>query len=270
MPFGWAAAATAGSAVIGAASSLYGSSQASKSAKDAANLQQQQYQTTRGDLSPYFTPGIRAYGNALTLAESGPNGPNGPDYIGQAAANVPLQMTQAELEQTPGYQFTRDQGLKATQSAAAARGLGVSGAAMKGAAEYATGLANKTYQDQFNIAQQRFNDYLNLNTGQQGNVQNQFSRLNALATIGENAAAQSGTAGTSAAATAGNYINQGGLASAAGVQGVNSAITGAANNYLAYDAYNRRTAAIPTGLTGYSDPTTGFNNQPGYDLTKQA
>jgi hypothetical protein len=243
------AAAAIGSAVIGAGSSAASSGKASSSAKAAAALQQQQYQTTRGDLSPYFTPGIRAYGNALTLAESGPNGPNGQDYIGQAGANVPL--TQAELEQTPGYQFTLAQGLKSTQSAAAARGLGVSGAALKGAAEYATGLANKTYLDQFNVAQQRFGDYLNLNTGQQGNVQNQFSRLNSLAAIGENAAAQSGTAGTSAAATAGNYLNQAGLASAAGGQGVASAITGAANNYLALDAYNRRTAANPT--SGYGN-----------------
>jgi hypothetical protein len=84
------------------------------------------------------------------LAQSGPTA-GGPDYIAQAAGERPLQMTQAQLEQTPGYQFTRDQGLKMTQSAAAARGLGVSGASLKGAATYATGLANTTYKDQFNL-----------------------------------------------------------------------------------------------------------------------
>jgi hypothetical protein len=280
---GWAAAAAiAGSAVLGAGTSLYGSSQAASSAKAAANLQRQQFDETRGDLSAYFTPGREAYGNALSLAESNPFG-SGPDYIGQAAdwttqagQNIPGQMTQQQLEQTPGYQFTLDQGLKATQSAMAARGLGASGAALKGAAAYATGLANKTYQDQFAIQQQRFADisglganYLNLNTARQGNLTNAFNRYNSLATIGENAAATSGAQGTQMAATAGSYLNQAGLAQAAGAQGVNSALTGAANNYLAYNAYNQRTQAQALQnpqLTGYSDPTTGFNNQPGYAL----
>src|SRR5580765_7179404 len=125
----WIAAAAIGaSAVIGAGSSMYGSSQAAGSAKAAANLQRQQYETTRSDLSPYFTPGIEALGNANTLAKSATGG--GPDYNALAANNIPLQTNQADLEQTPGYQFARAQGLKATQSAAAARGLGVSGAAM--------------------------------------------------------------------------------------------------------------------------------------------
>jgi hypothetical protein len=255
------AAAVAASAVVGAGASLYGSSTAAGSAKNAAGLQQQQYQQTRGDLSPYFTPGIEAFGNANTLAKSATGG--GPDYNALAANNIPLQMNQADLEQTPGYQFARAQGLKATQSAAAARGLGVSGAAMKGAAEYATGLANKTYLDQFNVAQQRFTDYINLNTMQQANVTNQFGRYKDVATIGANAAAGLGTQGTSAASTAGNYLNQAGLASAAGAQGVTSALTGAANNYLAYDAYNRRTqmGGYPTSGGGASGRNYGPDQQ---------
>jgi hypothetical protein len=75
-------------------------------------------------------------------------------------ASAPGQMTQAELAATPGYQFTLNQGLQAVQNSAAAKGLGVSGAALKGAADYATGLADSTYQTQFNIAQQRWQDQL--------------------------------------------------------------------------------------------------------------
>jgi hypothetical protein len=131
----------------------------------------------------------------------------------------------------------------------------MSTAALKGAAEYATGLADKTYLDQFNVRQQNFQDMLNLNTGQQGNLTGQFNRLNAIATLGENAAAGLGTIGQNAAATSGNYLNQAGLASAAGAQGATSAITGAANNYLAYNAYQNRTNA---GTGGYTDSTSGF------------
>ena len=240
------AAALIGSAVVGAGASLYGSSQASKSAGNAANLQEQQYQTTRGDLLPYNTTGQNALSGAYNLASGSPTG-GGPDYTSIAYNQyLPPQMTQAQLEATPGYQFTLAQGLKATQGAAAARGLGVSGASLKGASTYATGLADKTYLDQFNVANTRFQDVLNLNTAQQSNLQNQFGRLSGLATIGENAAAQTGVAGTSSAATAGNYLNQAGLAQAAGTTGVSNAVTGAANNYVAYNA-----------LQQYLNPTTG-------------
>jgi hypothetical protein len=260
------AGAIAASAVVGAGASIYGSTQAANAAKSAANQQQAQYQQTRADLQPYFQPGQDALGNALTLAQGSPTG-GGPDYVGQAGnyvtqagANVPSQMTQAQLEATPGYQFTRDQGLKSIQSANAAKGLGVSGAALKGAATYATGLADKTYQDQFNIAQQRFNDYLglgtnslNLNVAQQGNLSNQFNRLNSIATIGENAAAGLGAQGTQAAANQGNYLNQAGLASAAGTSGVANAAAGGVNNYLAYQAYQNRTNALTPTTGGYGN-----------------
>ena len=252
--------AVAGSATVGAASSIYGANKAASAAKDASNIQQQQYQTTRADLQPYFQPGYNALTAAGSLASSGPTG-GGPDYVAQAAANLPGNMTQADLEKTPGYQFTLDQGLAAVRARNASRGLGMSSAALKGAAEYATGLADKTYLDQFNVRQQNFQDVLNLNTGQQGNLTGQFNRLNAIATLGENAAAGLGTIGQNAAATSGNYLNQAGLASAAGAQGATSAITGAANNYLAYNAYQNRTNAGIGGYTGpsgqnYGPPTT--------------
>jgi hypothetical protein len=241
------AGAIAASAVIGAGVSLYGANKAAGTAKDAANIQQQQYQQTRNDLSPYFAPGQEAFGNANTLAKSATGG--GPDYNALAANNIPLQMNQADLEATPGYQFARAQGLKATQSAAAARGLGVSGAAMKGAAEFATGLANKTYLDQFNVAQQRFTDYINLNTMQQANLSNQFGRYKDVATIGANAAAGLGTQGTTAASNEGKYINAAGLDTQAGLTNATNALSGGANNYLAYKAYQDRTA----GLSGYQN-----------------
>jgi hypothetical protein len=92
---------------------------------------------------------------------------------------APINMTQAQLEQTPGWQFTNYQGQKAVQNAASARGLGVSGAALKGAANFATGLADQTYKTQFDIA----------NTNQT----NAYNRLKSLVDVGENASAQTGT-----------------------------------------------------------------------------
>jgi hypothetical protein len=251
---GLIAGATIGSGLLGAGSSLMGSGKASSAAKDAAAAQLAMFQQTRAALQPFQGPGQAALESALSLAQGSPTG-GGPDYVSRADVMQPGQMTQAELEATPGYQFTRAQGLKAVQSAAAARGLGVSGASLKGAADFATGLADKTYLDQFNVQQQRFQDVLNLNTAQQGNLQNRFQRLNALATIGANAAAGQATAGTAAAATQGNYLNQAGLASAAGTTGAANALTGAANNYL---GYNMLQNALHPTTEGYTDTTSTF------------
>jgi len=54
---------------------------------------------------------------------------------------------QSALENLPGYQFTLGQGLKSVQNGMAARGLADSGAALKGAANYATGLANSNWNN---------------------------------------------------------------------------------------------------------------------------
>jgi hypothetical protein len=74
----------------------------------------------------------------------------------EAPEFAPIEMTQEQLEATPGYQFTLQQGLKAVQNSAAARGLGSSGMAQRGAAEYTTGLADTTWQNVYNqLAQER-------------------------------------------------------------------------------------------------------------------
>jgi hypothetical protein len=248
------ALAIGAAAAVSAGASLYGSSQAAGSAKDAANLQQKQFQTTRGDLLPYNTTGQNALSGAYDLASGSPTG-GGPNYVDLAYNQfLPPKMTQAELEQTPGYQFTLAQGLKATQSAAAARGLGVSGSALKGAGTYATGLADKTYLDQFNVAQQRFGDVLNLNTAQQGNLQAQFGRLSGLATIGENAAAQTGAQGTTAASNAGSYLNAAGLDQAAGTKNATNALAGGVNSYL---GYNQLQQYLNPTTTGYGTSAAG-------------
>jgi hypothetical protein len=148
-------------------------------------------------------------------------------------------MDQAALEQTPGYQFNLSQGLKAVQNGAAARGLGSSGAAMMGAANYATGLADATYQNQF----------ANANTNLQNEMAQRNNTVNYLtgtAGIGANAAAHSGQFGTQAAGNVGQIGTQtaagiaqnttnAGTAISAGLNGGANALMGGANNYGSYN-----------------------------------
>lgn len=201
------ATAIIGSAVVGAGASIAGAS-AQKSATDkASNTQEKMYQQTRADLLPYNTSGQ----NALNTLN------------GQLPTlTSPITMDQATLQRTPGYQFNLTQGLKSVQNGAAARGLGNSGAAMKGAASYATGLADSTYQNQFNNA--------NINQT------NAYNRLMGISQLGENAAAQTGAYGTQTAQNIGNNTIQGGNATAAGYLGAANSLSNGVNNYLMYNA----------------------------------
>jgi hypothetical protein len=244
-----AAALIAGGTVAGAGIGALGSTSAAKTAADAstqaARIAQQQYQTTRGDLLPFTTAGQSVLPDLTAAALTRTGG--GPDFVSQAAALGSGPDMQAALEKTPGYQFQLAQGLKATQSAAAARGLGVSGAALKGAATYATGLADQNYE-------KRFQDLLSLNTQQQSNLQNRYNRISNVAGIGESAGAQTGTFGASAANTAGAATAAAGTASAAGTLGatnsINGAINSAINNYLGYNLASKYMSKVGTG--GYA------------------
>lgn len=194
----------------------------SKAAKKSADTQLQMYEQTRADLLPYNQAGQDAterLTNRLT------------------DLTAPIRMDQETLEQTPGYQFNLSQGLKSTQNSAAARGLGNSGAAMKGAASYATGLADSTYQTQFNLE----------NT----NRTNEYNRLLGVASLGAGAAGATGQAGTAAATGAGNALVAGGNAQAAGYNGAANALTNGMNSYLQFNALkNNSFPPAPRGMYG--------------------
>lgn len=244
-----AAAIIGGSSLLSAGTSLLGASQGASASKQASDNALKMYYQTRSDLSPYTTAGQSAMDSALSLAQGSPTG-GGPDYVSAAYSNLPSRsgaMTEAELQQTPGYQFTLGQGLKMTQANAAAKGLGVSGAALKGAATYATGLADQTYQNRFNEAQQSFSDYLGLNTAQQGNLQNQFSRLQNVASIGESAGAQTGSTGASLNNASSNALISAGQSTGAGTVSAGNALSNAANNYAGYNYWQGQSG----GTGGY-------------------
>ena len=107
---------------------------------------------------------------------------------------------QSAMQNMPGYQFQRQQGLEAAQNGFAAQGLGSSGSAMKGAAQYANGLANSNYENFFNNNMSAANLGANAATLQSQNSAN-------LTTAGANAlmggstnAASLGMAGATATA----------------------------------------------------------------------
>jgi hypothetical protein len=129
------------------------------------------------------------------------------------------------------------------------------------AATYATGLADSTYQNQFANAQQRFSDYLNLNTAQQGNLLNQYNRLSGVATLGANAGAQVGSQGATLANQAGSALQAAGNAQAAGTMGAANAVTNGLNSYLGYQSLQNALKA-PSPTTGGYLTSGGYSNAP--------
>ena len=225
------AAAVVGGAVISAGASSYSSKKASKaqskSVGEGNQIQWDMYEQTRADQAPWRQagevalrqqmallglqmpePGEETYeypGGAQTYSID-PQGNIIPNYTTQLQQDqaVPLnaqsQKTPLEiLQATPGYQFQMDQGLKALDRSASARGLLRSGRQQKALMEYGQGLASTT-----------FGDYLN--------------RLAAISGTGQTSAQSIGTAGL---ATAGNIAS--GLQLAGQAQATNAINQG--NNF---------------------------------------
>lgn len=198
-------------AAVGAAASVAGAAMQSSASEDAAQMQADaannaaqmqwtQWKQTQENLKPYLDLG-NSYINPLKEALSNP--------IFSQKFNSPSEV---EAQSTPGYQFTLNQGLKSTQNSAAARGLGSSGAALKGAASYATGLADSTYNDVFNRALQTFSTNYSA-------ASNNANRLQSIVGAGQNAAASQGVLGSLATNNIGNTLMGGANASAAGIIG---------------------------------------------------
>lgn len=144
-----------------------------------------------GGSASYGVPGLNV---PYVPAGAGGAGPTGG---ADAAAGI-----QSFLENTPGYQFTRDQGMQAVSNALTARGLGgLSGSLGKGLARFVSGLADSTYQTTL------------------GNYKDAVS-------TGQSAANQTGTFGSNAASNAGQGVIGAGTALASGQVGAANAWAG--------------------------------------------
>lgn len=240
---GAAVAGVAGSAMSSSASKNAAATQAA-AANNATALQEAQWERTQENLQPYMDLGS-SYINPLKSALSNPM------LTQQFSAP-----TEQQAQNTPGYQFTLNQGLKATQNSAAARGLGTSGAALKGAANYSTGLANSTYNDVYNRALSTFNTNYS-------SASNNVNRLQSVVGSGQNAAAGLGSLGAQTANSIGNTLTGAANASAAGQIGsanaLSSGLSSISNGAMMYglmqnNAGGGASNAASVGVPGWTPP----------------
>ena len=215
-------AAGLGSAVIGASAADKASSRQYDAAMSALEMQNQ----ARAKLDPYINVGTGATYSLGSLYGIGKDGQSGgtPDFSG--------------FTNSPDYAFAKEQGQLGLDRIQNARGMALSGGALKEASQFNQGLAT-----------QQFGNY--------------FNRLLSLSQIGQNAAG----AGVGAANSAANTMQGAGQAQAAGIVGGANAITGGINssisNSLLYNAINRSSYTPSSGGGGdaaWVPSTAWYNN----------
>lgn len=204
-------------------------------AQQALAFQKQQYADQQKNAAPWLQAGQNALGQLTGLMNNGGFG----DFTEQFQA--PTSVTE---QNDPGYQFRLQQGLKALQNSAAAKGGLYSGNTQQALSDYAQNSASNEYSNVYNRAlgefQQRYNIF-------EGNQANKFNRLAALSGVGQTAANQLAQSGQQAAGNVsnilltsgqqiGNTIQNAGAARASGyVGGANAwmnGIGGATNNIM--------------------------------------
>lgn len=170
MGFGTIIGSIAGAAIAGNAAKK-GAKTQKKAADAATQLQREMFETTNEQQRPYREAGYTALNDLMGLRDFDPT----PD-----AASVMAE---------PGYQFGLTQGMRGIENSAAARGMALSGAALKAASRFNSDYAGTRYNDAWNRAQTGFG--------------NRWGRLASLAGIGQTANQQTAAAGQ-------NYANQAG------------------------------------------------------------
>lgn len=208
MPWGLAAAA------VGAVGSIVAGGEQASGQKAAAATQQGMFNTINAQEQPFIKGGYGAETQLQQLMGIGGN-PHAPGYGSLSKSFTPADYL---ANQDPGYQFQLQTGAQALRNAETPGVGSLSGQSLKDLMLFNQGAAATGYQNAFN----RF-------TTQQNNV---FARLSGLAGLGQNAASNVGTAGTSL----GTGIAQAQAAQAGSIAGGIVGATNAATTpaYLAY------------------------------------
>ncbi len=228
MAFITAAIITGGTAALAGGAGLVGAHMQSQAAGEAADkqlqasreataLQEKMYNQSRTDNEPWRQAGMGA------LSQLGDQ-------------DFQRDFTADDFQKDPGYDFRMQEGQKALERSAAARGGLQSGGMMKALSRYGQGFASNEYNNAYN----RFNS----------DRDRRFNRLSSLAGIGQTATNQNAAAGHGYANQVGQ--NTMGAANAAGAAGVGSATAwsngatgvanaanGAANNWMTMSMMNK-------------------------------
>ena len=190
-------------AVIGAGSSLYAAGKSDKSARHARNRQWRQYLETKERLAPWVARGTEGLQAFADRALAGP----GP------------------YEESPGYQFQLGEGNRNIDSGFGAGGSLGGGAHERARVRFGQGHAAQDYDRHLN----RY--YASLQP------------LQNLASMGQNAAVQTGNFGQTSVNQMNQYGRYGAQGQGGGAVGASNAVRGGLQDYMTYRAMQNNTSA---------------------------
>lgn len=208
----------------------------------ATQLQKEMFDKQVELQAPFREAGLTANNRLmqlLGLAEGGTEN-------GSLMQNFGMDQFQAD----PGYQFRMDEGMRALEGSAAARGGLLSGAAMKAIQKYGQGVASQEYGNAYG----RYT----------ADQTNRYNRLAGLVNTGMGATNQTSNAAANFANNASSNIIGAGNAAAAGQIGTANALVGGINSGINAYQNNQLMQMIQQpspSLAGYT-PTTNFNVAP--------
>jgi len=192
----WVAVAVAGAGLIG---SKMAADAQEGAAEQSAATQRYMYDTSREDMAPYREVGESAINQMRDLQGLGVPGSR------ETAMN--------QFYQDPGYQFRFDEGQRALENSALARGQGLSGNTGRALVGYGQGVASNEYG-------------------------NYWNRLAGLSGTGQTATNQLGGFGMNAARGIGNANIAAGQARGSGYIGMANAVGSGLNNWAGMQGWN--------------------------------
>jgi hypothetical protein len=231
MPFGWAAL---GAAAISATGSIIGSGEQAAGSEAATNAQEQMFNTQVANEKPFMTAGTQDVNELNYLMGTGPKTGAGinPSLGGYGSLNAPFNASDWK-SLSPAYNFQLQQGAQGTLNSASSSQGGESGAALSGLQAYNQGAANTSFNNAFNMYQT-----------QQSNT---YGRLAGIANLGEAAASNQATGGSSYAQGIGQSLTNTGTAIGGGIAGAGSAL---GNGALLGALYQGQPGgSVPAGAT---------------------
>lgn len=194
-----------GAQLLGSFLSSDATGDAAQTQADAANnataLQKQMFDQTRADNAPWRAAGETSLNKLMALLNDG---------------SLTSRFAGKNVQNDPGYQFGLQQGQQGIERSAAARGMGLSGAALKAASQFNQDYAGTKYGQAFDRWRMEQGDIFNrlsglAGTGQQVNAANSAAGQNFANQAGNNmmgAANAQAAAGMARGNIYGNAINQ--------------------------------------------------------------
>jgi hypothetical protein len=233
MTFWVVGGAIVGGAVIGAVGSNMAAGKSASAANNATASQAGMFNTITGQEQPFMTAGVGATNQLADLMGTSGN----KSATGYGSLTAPFTAQDYLNNQDPGYQFQLQTGGQALRNADTPGVGSLSGAALKDLMTFNQNTAATGYQNAFNRYQTQNN--------------NTYARLSGLAGLGQNAASNTGTAGTSLGTGMAQSTIAAGNATASGILGGTNAIAGGANSLAGMMYLNSGSTAAGAGTSSY-------------------